>query len=270
MTVAQTGRRLVDNPLIDDGCRFLMDLDGLRRALDSRTRMLLFCNPHNPTGRSFDRSELQALAELAIERDLVVVSDEIHADLLYDGRQHVPLASLGPEIAARTITITSATKSFNIPGLRCALMHFGTPELRQRFHRAIPERLLGQVNVVGIDATVAAWRQGQPWLEQVMRRLTENRERVAEFVAQRLPGVRHYKPEGTYLAWLNCREAALPAPPYAFFLEQARVGLNDGADFGEAHGQSVRLNFATSPAILSQVLERMGAAVDAVRAAPRR
>lgn len=261
MTVDQTGRRLVDNPLLDTGSRFEMDLAGLRRVVDAHTRVVLLCNPHNPTGRVFEADELRALADLAIERDLIVVSDEIHADLVYDGRRHLPLAMLGPEIAARTITITSATKSFNIPGLRGALMHFGTPELRQRFHASVPERLLGQVNVIGIDATVAAWRNGQPWLDAVMQRLTANRERVTQFLGSELPAVRYYPPEGTYLAWLDCRQLGLPGSPYRFFLEEAKVGLNDGADFGAVYGDCVRLNFATSETLLEQVLGRMAAAV---------
>src|SRR3712207_4266933 len=125
----------------------------------------------------------------------VCSSDLIHADLIYDGRTHIPMGSLSPEIAARTITITSATKSFNIPGLRCSVMHFGSAELRDRFHKRIPPRMLGQVNVVGIDATVAAWRHAQPWLDAVMVRLAANRERVARFAASEILGIRHYAPE---------------------------------------------------------------------------
>ena len=265
MTIEQTGRRMVDNPLVDDGTRFVPDVDDLRRKIDDRTRVLLLCNPHNPTGRVFEREELLAIGELAVERDLVIVADEIHADLVYPGRQHIPLATLGPEIAARTITATSATKSFNIPGLRCALIHFGSAELRERFHRAIPERLLGQVNVVGIDATVAAWRHGQPWLDAVMNCLRTNRDRVAQFVATELPDVRHHSPEGTYLAWLDCRALDLPESPFQFFLERARVGLNPGEDFGPGGEGCVRLNFATSEAILEQILERMAGAVRTAR-----
>jgi cysteine-S-conjugate beta-lyase len=262
----QMDRRLVDNKLRDDGTRFVLDVEALHRQVDDRTRILLVCNPHNPTGRVLERAELRALGELAVERDLVIVADEIHADLIYDGRAHIPMATLGPEIAARTITITSATKSFNIPGLRCSVMHFGSPELRARFHKRIPERMLGQVNVVGIDATVAAWRHGQPWLDAVMRRLAANRARVASFVKAELPGVRHYSPEGTYLAWLDCRALDLPASPFQFFLEQARVGLNEGADFG-IHGIGhVRLNFATSAEILDEVLGRMASAVNGIKA----
>jgi cystathionine beta-lyase len=261
LTIAQTGRRLVDNPLRDDGSRFVLDIDALRAQVDARTRILLFCNPHNPAGRVFERAELEAVAALALERDLIVLSDEIHADLIYDGKQHIPFATLGPEVAARTITMTSATKSYNIPGLRCALLHFGTPELRQRFHARIPERLLGQVCVPGIDATVMAWRHGQPWLDAVLTRLRTNRERVAAFVRDELPGVKHYSPESTYLAWLDCRALDLPQRPFEFFLEQARVALLDGADFGAGHGRSVRLNFATSEPILDEVLGRLANAV---------
>lgn len=264
--IEQTGRRMVENRLADDGTRFVVDVAGLRRAVDARTRLLFLCNPHNPSGRALEREELQAIADVAVEYNLIVVSDEIHADLLYPGAAHIPLASLSPEIAARTITITSATKGFNIAGLRCAVMHFGTPELQARFRQAIPDALLGQASTIGIDATIAAWQHGQPWLDAVLARLRANRDRIAAFVAAELPGVRHYAPEATYLAWLDCRALDLPDTPYQFFLDQARVGLNDGADFGEAGRGHVRLNFATSGEVLEDVLARMATAVQRARA----
>ncbi|MDP9373483.1 MAG: pyridoxal phosphate-dependent aminotransferase [Chloroflexota bacterium] len=265
MTVAKTGRRLVENPLVDDGTRYVMDIEGLRRVIDDRTRVLLLCNPHNPTGRVFARDELLALGELAVERDLIVVSDEIHADLVYPGERHIPLGVLGPEIAARTITLNSATKGFNIAGLRCAVMHFGSAELQERFRRAIPEALLGQASIVGIDATIAAWREGQPWLDAVLAHLLANRDRIARFVAADLPGVRHYTPEGTYLAWLDCRELALPEGPYRFFLDRAQVALGNGEDFGPPGRGCVRLNFATAGAVLEQMLDRMAEAAARVQ-----
>lgn len=267
MSIDQTGRRMVDNPLRDDGTRYVLDIEGLRKQIDDRTRILLFCNPHNPTGRVMTREDLLAVGQLAVERDLLIISDEIHADLLWDGAKHIPMATLSREIADRTITITSATKSYNIPGLRCALIYFGSEDLQRRFHKVIPDRLIGQVNIFGVDATVAAWRHGLPWLETVLPRLRANRERVATFLAQELPEIHHYKPEGTYLSWLDCRGLNLPLRPYDFFAERAKVGFNDGAEFGAAHGQSVRLNFATSATILDQILERMATAV---RAAAKR
>lgn len=261
-SIADTGRRMVENRLLDDGTRYVLDADGLRRVVDDSTRVLLIANPHNPTGRVMEEAELRALGELAVERDLIIIADEIHADLVYPGREHRPMGTLGPEIAARTITITSATKGFNIPGLRCALMYFGSPELKARFHKVIPERMLGQVNNIGIDATVAAWRHGQPWLRAVMERLKANRDRLTEVLAAELPAVKYYPPEATYLAWLDCRALDLPTSPYQFFLERAKVGLNDGADFGEAGVGCVRLNFATSATIFEEILRRMVRAIN--------
>lgn len=260
-TVANTGRRLVENRLKDDGTRYVLDIENLRDVVDDTTRILMVCNPHNPTGRVFTRDELMALGTLAVERDLVIFCDEIHADLLYPGSTHIPMGTLSPEIAARTITATSATKGFNIAGLRCALLHFGSAELRDRFTRRVPFSLMGQVGITGTDATVAAWRHGQPWLDQVMRQLHANRDFVAQFVKEEMPGVHHYTPESTYLAWLDCRALDLPGGPHEFFLSEAKVGLNDGATFGEAGRTCVRLNFATSEEILRKVLARMANAV---------
>ncbi len=260
--IENTRRRRIASALADNGTRFVLDVDSLRRAIDERTRILLVCNPHNPTGRVFEREELEAIGELAVERDLVMVCDEIHCDLVYPGHLHIPMGSLGGEIAARTVTINSATKSFNIAGLRCGVMYFGSDELYARFKRAIPDRLLGQVSIVGIDATVAAWREGQPWLDEVMLRLQANRDRVAAWVGEGELPIHHYSPEATYLAWLGCRDLRLPShSAHEFFLEQALVGLNPGEDFGSGGESCVRLNFATSPEILDQVLERMSTAI---------
>ena len=140
-------------------------------------------------------------------------------------------------------------------------MHFGSDELRARFRRTIPDALLGKASVLGVHATIAAWREGQPWLDAVLQVLQANRDRVARFVAEELPGVRHYSPEGTYLAWLDCRALDLPEGPFQFFLDRARVALSEGATFGQAGEGCVRLNFATSPAVLEQVLGRMAGAV---------
>jgi cysteine-S-conjugate beta-lyase len=265
--IANTGRRRVAHGLVDDGSRLVTDPEALDRAVDAGTRLLLLCNPHNPSGRVFDRSELEAAARVAVERDLVVVADEVWCDMVYPGREHVPLAMLGPEVAARTVTINSATKSFNIPGLRCGVAHFGSEALLDRFRRTFPHRLLGMVSSVGMDATVAAWREGQPWLDAVMAVLAANRDRVAAWAAGWSPGVRHHPPEATYLAWLDCGGLPLPdgATPQRFFLEEARVALGGGADFGPGGETGVRLTFATSPAILEAMLGRMSEAVRGLR-----
>lgn len=267
-TIATTERRLIENRLVDDGTKYAVDVDNLRAVVDKSTRLLMIPNPHNPTGRVFTRDELQAMLDLAVEHDLIVVSDEIHADLVYAGHTHIPFASLGPEAAARTITLTSATKGFNIPGLRTALLYFGTLELKERFHKRMPARLLGSPNVIGIDATVAAWRYGQPWLREVMKILEGNRTRVTQFLASEMPGIKYRQPEATYLAWLDCRSLNVGGSPFEFFLEKAKVGLMEGANFGEAGVGCVRLNFGTTPKILDEILARLAESVREVALAP--
>lgn len=265
---SDTDRRMIANPLVDDGVRLAVDTEGLRQAIDGQARILLLCNPHNPSGRVLERAELESIGRIAVEHDLAVVADEIHCDLVYPGHSHVPLASLGDEVAARTITINSASKGFNIAGLRCGVMHFGSEALQERFRRAVPNRLLGHPSSFGVDATLAAWRHGQPWLDQVMRALRANRDRLTSWLADEAPLVRYHAPEATYLAWLDCRQLELPGPTaFEFFLQEARVALSPGELFTAGGEPCVRLNFATSPEILDEILERMSGAIQ--RAAGR-
>ena len=256
--VAATGRRLVENSLqLDD--RFTIDEEGLREVA-AHARVLLLCNPHNPTGRVFERDELELLAAVAEDRDLTIVADEIHADLTFPTSRHIAMETIAPK---RTVTLTSATKSFNIPGTRTAVMHFGSAELKERFDTAIPDHLLGRPGRFGVDATIAAWTDSDEWLADVMRYLEANRDLVTRWAASR-PGVGYRAPEGTYLAWLDCRELDLPGAPYDFFLESAKVALSSGPDFGPPGEGHVRLNFATSTGILEQVLARMSHALDEI------
>ena len=259
-----TGRRLVANPMRDDGTRYVLDVGAIARSIDDRTRVILLCHPQNPTGRVFDRPELEALGQLAIARDLVLVTDEIHADLVFSGHRHLPLAMVSPAIAERTVTMTSATKSFNIPGLRFGVVHFGSAELRERFHRRIPAKLLGTPGVTGADATTAAWETCQPWLDDVVSRLQIGRDRVVHRVRTEMPGARIYTPEATYLAWIDFSGLDLPETPYRFFLDKAGVALSPGEAFGRGYEKFGRLNFATSPEILEEILNRMVAAVRAL------
>jgi len=256
--VAETGRRLVENPLVDDGARFVVDVDGLERVA-AQASMILICNPHNPAGRVLERTELEAIAATATAHDLTIVSDEIHADLLYPSAKHIPMESVAAE---RTVTLTSATKGFNIAGLRISIAHFGTAALKERFARAVPERLLGAPGRAGVAATIAAWCDGDAWLDEVMGYLDRNRRRVADWAREADLG--HHPPEATYLAWLDCRRMDLPEGITAqqHFLERAKVALTEGADFGAPGGGHVRLNFATSAEILDEMLRRLSAALD--------
>lgn len=257
--VRDLGRTLRENPLRETEAGFTLDLEGLA-AEAARARVLLLCNPHNPTGRVFRRDELDAIARIAVEHDLLVVSDEIHADLVYRGGRHIPFASLSPEVEARTITLTAGSKAFNIAGLRCGLAIFGSDALRRRFV-GFERHLRGGLGSLGILALETAWRHGGPWLDEVLAYLEANRDFVAEFVRAELPGVRHVPPEGTYLAWLDCRALGLAPSPHRFFLERAQVGLSDGPAFGAPGAGFVRLNFATSRALLTRALEQMAKAL---------
>ena len=257
--VASTGRRLVENPLVDDGTRFVMDLEGLERVAPQAT-MILLCNPHNPTGRVLERAELEGIAAIAAAHNLMIVSDEIHADLVYPGATHIPMETIEAAVE-RTVTLTSATKGFNIAGLRTSIAHFGSAGLKEKFDKAVPERLLGGPSRVGVAATIAAWCDAEDWLDTVMVYLDRNRRRVAEWAAQ--ANLAHYMPEATYLAWMNCRHIDVKEglTPQQHMLENAKVALSDGTEFGEPGHGHVRLNFATSEEILEGILGRLGGAL---------
>jgi len=260
--VRETGCRLVENRMRTTASRWEFDLDGLRKSVDSGTGMMLLCNPHNPTGRVLERTELEAIAELAVERDLLVLSDEIHSDLVYPGREHIPIASLHSEIAARTVTLTSASKAFNIPGLRCAVAHFGSAELQKRFNTAAPRRSRGGIGILGLSATEAAWRFSDPWLDAARSYLEANRDFLRDEIPRRFPQVGFHVPEASYLAWLDFGAYALEPTPARFFHDRGRTALSQGQLFGTGFEAFARLNFATSRAILTQVLDRMQTAIE--------
>jgi len=259
-SVRESGRQLVENHLVRPGARYEIDWDDLERGFVGGARTLLFCNPQNPTGRVFEGRELERIAELVVRHDAIVLSDEIHADLAYDGHRHVPVASLAPEIAARTVTFNSASKAFNTPGLRCAVAHFGTPELQQRFLAHVPRRARGGLGLLGLAATVAAWRDGDAWLGEIVGVLQENRDLLTTLLAERFPELDPVVPEGTYLTWVDCAPLGIEGSPAERFRDQGRVALSDGRSFGTGYRDFVRINFATSQPILREVVGRMAAA----------
>lgn len=258
-TIEASGRKLIANPMTDDGNGWGLDLARLEADAPS-ARILMVCNPQNPTGRVLTRVELSALGRIAIDHDLVIVCDEVHAELTYTGSAHLPMALVSPEIAARTVTITSATKSFNIAGLRCAVMHFGSPKLFDRFRKRIPDGLLGHLSVVGVDATIAAWADGAQWLQSTLGHLDANRAHLGDFVAQR-KYIGYHEPQATYLAWLDLTNLNLEPSPWEFLKQTANVVTTAGWEFGQDYGQFVRLNFATPSAVLEEILSRMAAAI---------
>jgi cystathionine beta-lyase len=236
--------------------QYEIDFDLFEKAIADRTRVFILCNPHNPVGRVFRREELERMAESCLRRDVVICSDEIHCDLVFSGHRHVPIATLAPEIAERTITLMAPSKTFNIPGLHCSFAIVQNRELRKKL-RATGKDLVPEVNILGYTAAVAAYRDGQPWLDEVLCYLETNRDFLARYTAQHLPGVTMARPEGTYLAWLSCHEAGIPGNPHRFFLDCARVAVSDGAIFGRGGEGFVRLNFGCPSSMLAEALDRM-------------
>ena len=245
--------------------QYMVDLDRFEAAITDRTQRSLLCNPHNPVGRVFTRAELEAMAETCLRHDMHIISDEIHCDLIFSGYQHRPIASLSPEIEARTITIIAPSKTYNIPGLGCAVAVIPNKELRRRYQDA-HRGLSGHVNSLGFVGALAAYRDGQPWLDDCLRYLEANRDFIYRYVAENLPQISVSPLEGTYLAWLDCRQAGLPVdvPPGKFFLEEAKVALNEGSAFGRGGEGFVRLNFGCPRAILEEALGRMKDALEKI------
>lgn len=241
---------------------YRVDWDAFERAITPDTRMFLLCNPHNPVGRVYTRPELERMAEICLRRGLVVCSDEIHCDLVYSGHRHIPIASISPEIAQNTITLMAPSKTYNIAGLSCSIAVIQNPELRKRYIQA-EQGLVHGVNLLGLVASKAAYAEGQEWLDQLLAYLEGNRDFLCAFVAERLPGIKMFCPEATYLAWLDCREAGIEGQTSDFFLKKARVAVNDGVAFGSGGEGFVRLNFGCPRSMLVDALERIEAALRA-------
>jgi cystathionine beta-lyase len=233
---------------------YLTPLDVLRESLNGGGALLL-SNPHNPIGKVFGRDELQAVADICAAQDAWIISDEIHAELCFDGRVHIPTASLSAEIAERTITLMSASKAYNIAGLKTSFMIIQNAALRERVNHARCG-MVDSVNPLGMEATRVAYSEGGPWLAELKTYLQANRDWLVEAVRNRLPGVTMNVPQGTYLAWLDCSALDLDNPQQ-FFLEQGKVGLSAGLDFGDQHQQFVRLNFGCPRSLLEEGIARM-------------
>ena len=260
--VENNGRRLIRNPLRFEGGRWTMDLNDLGRRIDSRTRMLVLCSPHNPVGRVWTPGELEAVGRLALDRGLLIIADEIHADLVFDGRRHTPLASLDAALAARTITLQAPSKTFNVAGLTSAFAVISDPGLRARFNAQVENAGLSIGNVFGQAALWAAYAEGGPWLDELRAYLEGNFDFAGIFFGERLSPLRFLRPEGTYLALVDARGLGLePQALFMFFLEKARVYMDDGTKFGEALSGFLRLNMASPRPLLREAFGRLEAAL---------
>ncbi len=261
--IENNGRRVVRNPLRFDGRRYTMDLDELRTKIDAPGRMLILCSPHNPSGRVWTREELEALGRIAVERDLLVVADEIHHDLVYGGHRHQVFSALSSELAQQTITCIAPSKTFNTAGLATAAVVAPNPDLHKKFEDEAERSGFDLGNALGIVAFEAAYAHGGDWLDELLPYLKANVNCLEEFLAERLPKVKLVRPEGTYLALLDCRDLGIdPAALNDFFLKKAGVYFSDGKIFGEEAAGFVRINFGCPRAMLLEALERIELAVN--------
>jgi cystathionine beta-lyase len=254
------GRQVIEVPMaIEDG-RHVYDLDALQAAYDAGGSLLVLCNPHNPIGRVLERAEMAAVAEVVDRNGGRVFSDEIHAPLVYDGHQHVPYASLSPVTAAHTVTAVSASKAWNLPGTKCAQLVLSN-EADAETWEAVGHRFEHGASNLGVVANIAAYEQGGPWLAEVLTHLDGSRRLLGELLADQLPEVGYSAPEGTYLAWLDCRDLGIGDHPAEFFLERAGVALTDGLLCGQVGAGFARYTFATPRPVIEQTVSRLAAAL---------
>lgn len=249
-------RKLKEIPLRREKDSFTFDLERFESEVSSRSKLLLLCSPHNPVGRRYSRRELESVAQVCLKHNIIICSDEIHCDLVLDGGEHVPTATLGEEISANTITLMSASKTFNLPGLNCAFAIIPNERLRRTFIKNRTE-IIPNANVLGYAACLAAYRDCEDWRAELIDYLRGNRDIVYRFINEEIPRLSMDNVEATYLAWIDARKLEVPNP--ALLFERAGVGLSDGRHFqGEGY---VRLNFGCPRETLLKALDRMKRAV---------
>ena len=254
--VDQTGRRLIQVPLRPDNS---LDIDAIAEAFAADARAILLCNPHNPTGAVAKREELTELAKVAAAYGAWVISDEIHAPLTLSGATHIPFPTVSGDAANRGIALTSTSKAFNIAGLKAAVAVTADGAARERV-----EKLPGVARSpghLGVLASVAAWREGDAWLDEVIGTVDANRQALGPLLDQHLPGIAYEPPQAGYLAWLDCRELDLGGDPAQAFLLRGKVALSDGPQFGRAGEGFARLNIGTTPALMAEAVRRMSSAL---------
>lgn len=259
--IAKTGRQIVENPLRSENGCYTMDFDDLERKITPKTKLLLLCSPHNPVGRVWREDELRRLDEICRRRGIAVLSDEIHCDLVFKGSKHIPSATLSPAAAANTVAFVSPSKTFNIAGTYISFIIIPDSGKRRKVAALMDALAIGGGNLFGVAAAEAAYRTGESWLEGLLAYLEDNAAFLAEFVYAKMPGVKTRKPEGTYLAWLDFREAIQPSALDAFLVHKAGVGLNSGTSFGAQGAGFARMNFACPRALLQEGLEKIAAAL---------
>ncbi|MFM2175661.1 MAG: hypothetical protein RLZZ527_737 [Actinomycetota bacterium] len=254
--ITEVKAELVDVPLLESGSEYSIDLLALERAYSSGAKVHILCNPHNPVGILFDRQTLESIAKLAKQYGVIVISDEIHGALTCPGKQFIPFLSVSETAREVGITITSASKAFNLAGLKCAMIISGSDPLKERLN-ALPFSIGFRASLFGAVAATSAFRDSRDWLGSAICALDENRQLVADLIATKIPAIRYRKPDFGFLAWLDLSQLGLGEDPAKVFLEKGRLAINSGLLYGPKHGQFARLNFGTSPEIITDAFDRM-------------
>jgi len=260
--VKNHGRQLVYNQLSEKNGRYEMDFDDLEQKIDEKTKLLLLCHPHNPVGRLWSRTELETLVEICTRKNILIVSDEIHSDLMLKGNVHVPLASLSQQAADISLTCIAPSKTFNLAGLATSALIIPNEAHRKVYEKILDDLHVGMGNLFGITSLEAAYDGGEEWLGQLLAYLDQNLELLNNFIFSRIPGIKVVPAEATYLIWLDFRGLGLKGKELKeFVIQKAGIGLNDGPSFGPGGDGFQRINIALPRKILTEALEKLERAV---------
>jgi cysteine-S-conjugate beta-lyase len=255
-------RTVVSNPLKFENRNYTMDFSDLEAKIDPAVKMIILCSPHNPVGRVWNRDELTKLGEICIKHNILVVSDEIHFDLIYKGSKHIPFASISSDFADLSITCIAPSKTFNLLGLHTSSVIISNSKLRRSYNKAVNELSLGSPNIFGMIASESAYRDGEEWLNQLIDYLQGNLDFVMQFLKEHIPQIKVIPPEGTYLVWLDFQQLRLSTKDLDhFMLHKAKVALNEGHIFGEEGKGFMRMNIACPRSTLEKALYQIRDAV---------
>lgn len=262
-TISESGRRVVKNPLKREKGRYVMDLEGLEKLVTPTCRMLIFCSPHNPVARVWTRGELKALSELAERKDMIIISDEIHQDLVYSDAKHISIASLSKGMSSRTVTFVAPSKTFNIAGMNSSVALIPDEKLKARYLSVLNRLHLGSLSILGLTAMEAAYSKCARWLDELIAYLEKNRDFTEKFVRERMPKAKMDHSEGTYVFWIDFRGYGFDSENLMDFLvNEAGVALNNGLDFGVEGDGFARINIGTNRKRLKEALEKIAKALE--------
>lgn len=264
--VESHGRDLIFNKLIIKDNKWTMDFKGLLSSITEKTKMIIISSPHNPVGRVWSAGELKELAGICLENKIIILSDEIHCDLIMPGFNHTPVANISEEIADITVTCIAPSKTFNLAGLSTSSVIISNPVLRKYFKKKIDDLHIGNGNIFGTEASIAAYSEGHEWVDALMDYIERNARFVTDYCNDFIPEIVPVKPEGTYMIWLDCKKLMINAKELQdFFVKNAGVGLNEGSQFGPGGEGFMRMNLATSFRKVEEAMNKIGKAVAAVR-----